>query len=61
MQVKIVTADLPQGRLGMSICYDLRFPNLYRKLSRKELFFNHSAALLYNRKIHWHALVKAEQ
>ena len=24
--------DLPWGRLGMTICYDLRFPELYRKL-----------------------------
>ena len=28
-----VLADLPWGRLGMSICYDLRFPALYRALA----------------------------
>src|SRR6187455_2125248 len=28
-----VVSDLPWGRLGLSICYDLRFPNLYRALA----------------------------
>jgi len=28
-----VTADLPWGRLGLTICYDLRFPALYRALA----------------------------
>ena len=31
---KIQIAKLPWGKLGMSICYDLRFPNLYRKMSK---------------------------
>ena len=58
---KIVTADLPWGRLGMSICYDLRFPNLYRKLSKKgALFLTIPAAFTFTTgKSHWHALVKA--
>ena len=30
---KAVLADLPWGRLGLSICYDLRFPALYRALA----------------------------
>ena len=30
---KAVLADLPFGRLGLSICYDLRFPSLYRALA----------------------------
>ena len=28
---KLVTANLPWGRLGLTICYDLRFPEIYRK------------------------------
>jgi predicted amidohydrolase len=30
---KAVAADLPAGRLGMTICYDLRFPHLYKALA----------------------------
>ena len=31
---EIETVDLPWGRLGMSICYDMRFPAMYRKMSQ---------------------------
>src|SRR5262252_8693385 len=34
-----VTADLPWGRLGLSICYDLRFPALYRALAEAGSMF----------------------
>ena len=37
---KLVTANLPWGRLGLTICYDLRFPEIYRKLSKKKLVLN---------------------
>ena len=29
------TSNLPWGKIGLSICYDIRFPNMYRKLSKK--------------------------
>ena len=32
-------AKLPWGKLGLSICYDLRFPSMYRKLSQKGSLF----------------------
>ena len=32
---KIKIVNLPWGKLGLSICYDLRFPNMYRKMSKK--------------------------
>ena len=36
---KIKSFNLPWGKLGLSICYDLRFPNLYRKLSKSGSYF----------------------
>jgi predicted amidohydrolase len=35
----IKTANLPWGKIGLSICYDVRFPNMYRKLSKKGSLF----------------------
>lgn len=32
---RVVTVDTPFGRLGLSVCYDLRFPELYRALARE--------------------------
>jgi len=58
---KIKIAKLPWGKLGMSICYDLRFPNLYRKMSRRgALFFSIPSAFTKTTgKKHWHSLLKA--
>ena len=36
---KIKSFKLPWGKIGLSICYDLRFPNLYRKLSKQGAIF----------------------
>ena len=35
---KIKAVKLPWGKIGLTICYDLRFPNLYRKWSKKGCF-----------------------
>ena len=35
---KYKISRLPWGKLGMSVCYDLRFPNLYRNLAKKRFF-----------------------
>lgn len=32
MCVQLVTCDSPAGRLGVTVCYDLRFPELYQRL-----------------------------
>ena len=58
---KIKSFKLPWGRLGMSICYDLRFPNLYRKLSKKGSVFLSvpSAFTETTGKRHWHTLLRA--
>ena len=58
---KIKSFNLPWGKLGFSICYDLRFPNLYRKLSKQGSVFLSipSAFTETTGKKHWHSLLKA--
>jgi len=58
---KIKTFKLPWGKIGLSICYDLRFPNLYRKLSQSgSLFLSVPSAFTETTgKKHWHSLLKA--
>ena len=57
--IKVV--KLPWGKLGLSICYDLRFPNMYRKMSKKGAIFLSipSAFTETTGKRHWHTLIKA--
>ena len=52
---------LPWGKIGLSICYDLRFPNHYRKLSKAGSIFLSipSAFTQTTGKKHWHTLLKA--
>ena len=56
-----VTADLPWGRLGLTVCYDLRFPDLYRALARAGAAFLSvpSAFTKYTGAAHWHVLLRA--
>ena len=58
---KIKVFRLPWGKIGLSICYDLRFPNLYRKLSKAgSLFLSIPSAFTETTgKKHWHSLLKA--
>ena len=58
---EIETVDLPWGRLGMSICYDMRFPTMYRKMSQSgaKFFSIPSAFTETTGKKHWHALLRA--
>lgn len=56
-----VLADLPWGTLGLTICYDLRFPHLYRALAKAGARFIAipSAFTVPTGKAHWHALMRA--
>ncbi len=58
---KLVTIKLPWGRLGLTICFDLRFPEIYRALSKKNLNFISvpSAFTKITGEKHWLALLKA--
>jgi predicted amidohydrolase len=56
-----VTADLPWGRLGLTVCYDLRFPALYRALAEAGASFLAvpSAFTQQTGEAHWHVLQRA--
>lgn len=56
-----VIAQLPWGKVGLSICYDLRFPYLYRMLSKAgaTMLTVPSAFTYVTGKAHWHTLLKA--
>ena len=58
---KIKLFKLPWGKIGLTVCYDLRFPNLYRKLSKAGAIFLSvpSAFTQTTGKKHWHTLLKA--
>jgi predicted amidohydrolase len=56
-----VTADLPWGRLGLSVCYDMRFAYLYRALAQAGAAFI-SVPAAFTRptgRAHWHVLLRA--
>jgi predicted amidohydrolase len=57
----IVAADTPWGPLGLTICYDLRFPELYRALTARgaRLLAVPSAFTLETGKDHWSVLLRA--
>jgi predicted amidohydrolase len=56
-----VLAETPWGRLALSICYDLRFPELYRKLTAEgaRMIAVPSAFTRETGKDHWHVLLRA--
>jgi predicted amidohydrolase len=56
-----VLVDLPFGRLGLSICYDLRFPQLYRALAAAgaEFIAVPAAFTRQTGEAHWHVLIRA--
>ena len=58
---KIKIAKLPWGKIGLTICYDLRFPLMYRKLAQQGAIFISvpSAFTETTGKKHWHSLLKA--
>ena len=56
-----MVADLPWGRLGLTVCYDLRFPALYRALAEAGASFLAipSAFTKQTGEAHWHVLMRA--
>jgi predicted amidohydrolase len=58
---RAVVADSPAGPLGLSICYDLRFPDLYRALTDDgaQLLAIPAAFTVPTGRAHWHVLMRA--
>jgi deaminated glutathione amidase len=56
-----IVVNLPWARLGLSVCYDLRFPQLYRTLAKAgaEILTVPSAFTETTGKAHWHVLLKS--
>ena len=56
-----VVLDTPVGRLGLSVCYDVRFPELYRTLSARgaQLFAVPAAFTAATGQAHWDVLLRA--
>lgn len=58
---EIVTADLDGHTAGLAICYDIRFPEVFRALADRgaELVFLPAAFTLFTGKDHWEVLIRA--
>ncbi|WP_250537802.1 MULTISPECIES: carbon-nitrogen hydrolase family protein [unclassified Caballeronia] len=56
---EVRTFEAPFGRVGLSVCYDLRFPELYRKLGDCALMVVPSAFTYTTGNAHWETLLKA--
>ncbi len=56
---RIVVLDSPFGRIGLSVCYDLRFPELYRAMPDVDIILVPSAFTATTGKAHFETLVRA--
>lgn len=55
----VVALDTPVGRIGLAICYDLRFPELFRALGRVDLIVLPAAFTDTTGRAHWEMLLRA--
>lgn len=56
---RVVALDSPFGRMGLSICYDLRFPELYRMMGKVDIILAPAAFTALTGKAHWETLIRA--
>jgi deaminated glutathione amidase len=58
---QVVTVDTPVGRVGLSVCYDMRFPELYRRLmvAGAEILVMPAAFTVPTGRAHWETLLRA--
>lgn len=56
---QVVVVDSPFGRIGLAICYDLRFPELFRAMKSVDIVVLPAAFTATTGKMHWETLVRA--
>jgi len=56
---KVVVVDSPFGRIGLAVCYDLRFPELFRAMKDVDILVLPSAFTATTGKVHWEPLIRA--
>ena len=56
---EVVVVDTPYGKIGLSVCYDLRFPELYRAMGQVDIIVVPSAFTETTGKAHWESLIRA--
>lgn len=56
---QVVVVDSPFGRIGLSVCYDLRFPELFRAMKNVDIIVLPAAFTDTTGKVHWEVLVRA--
>ena len=56
---QVVALDSPFGRIGLSVCYDIRFPELYRSMGAVDIITIPSAFTAVTGKAHWETLIRA--
>ena len=56
---QVVVVDSPFGRIGLEICYDLRFPELFRSMKDVNIIVLPAAFTATTGKVHWEFLVRA--
>ena len=56
---EVVVVETPYGKIGLSVCYDLRFPELYRAMGQVDIIVIPSAFTETTGKAHWESLIRA--
>jgi nitrilase len=56
---QVVVVESPFGRIGLAICYDLRFPELFRAMQNVDIIVLPAAFTATTGKVHWEPLVRA--
>jgi deaminated glutathione amidase len=56
---EIVVVETPYGKIGLSVCYDLRFPEMYRAMGEVDMIVVPSAFTETTGKAHWEPLIRA--
>ena len=56
---QVIVVDSPFGRIGLAVCYDLRFPELFRAMKNVDIIVLPSAFTETTGRMHWEVLVRA--